>query len=147
MTLLGYLATTLASLSPKEREAVELLVAGGNRQIAREAANSARWNQDFETPGTHVYRRTQAIIAAQPVWEKLEGEWIFRSPGRSVIAVPVTGKRNAADFIVLDLLNQNHRAPLRKSEVHTWHRGPLEKSEVRNWLVVEALGHAGVYSR
>jgi len=101
---------------------------GMNRRL--EAADDRRrqWYEALDTPGTPQHDRHLAMLAAQPEWEtQPDGTPVLRSPGRPIVAWPLTGRRNAAEFAIVD--------PTNVQEVIAY----LRKKEVRSWLVKEAL--------
>lgn len=118
-----YLERNRARMNPKkdlDREAIERMAPGANRRMARESAQRARHEKALQTPGTEEHRRFQSILANQPEWERLEGQWILQVPGRSVAALPTTGKQNAANFVVFNIDSREEIAFLKRGEVFGW---------------------------
>ena len=79
-------------------------------------------------------QRYQRIMERQPQWETLEGHAILRVPGEAIAALPTTGRRNAAQFVVFDVATRRELAY-------------LKRDEVTGWLVLRALDREDAITR
>jgi 3D (Asp-Asp-Asp) domain-containing protein len=95
-----------------DKEAIDRWAPGAKRRAEREKAQRDRWHGER--------RGHEHLLAKQAQWEQLEGHWILRVPGRSVAALPATGKKNAARFVVFDMNTREELAQLNKDEVFEW---------------------------
>ena len=110
----------LDALSRRDADAIHRMAPGSIK-----AADAEKKRQDEWAAGHGD--RMKGINAAQPEWQKFEGEDVLRVGKSQYIAVPTTGKQNAANFVIIDIND-------RKDYVTS-----LKKSEVRSWLAQKAM--------
>lgn len=103
-----------------DKEVIDKWAPGARRQRRQEVKRRQEHEKRRDTPGTPEHEHYQKILRNQPKWEKLEGQWILRVPGRPVAALPVTGRKNSRNFIVFDIKKRDEITQLRKDEVVSW---------------------------
>lgn len=104
----------------RDEVAIRAWAPGALKRDKREKAIVDEWHGRVLTPGTAEYQRHHAILSNQPKWEEMEGHWILRVPGESIAALPSTGKKTAANFVVFNVRTREELAFLKKSEVMGW---------------------------
>ena len=108
------------SRSGRDEESIRRMAPGAVKRQGREKDATDEWHRRTLTPGTAEHRRHQDILSNQPQWETLEGQWILRVPGQPIAALPSTGKKTAANFIVFNVRTREELTFLKKSEVAGW---------------------------
>lgn len=63
-------------------------------------------------------------------WDKLEGEDVLRVPGSKAVAIPNSGRRNAASFTVIDADTREVIVQLKKDELRPWLASNAENAGV-----------------
>jgi hypothetical protein len=71
-------------------------------------------------PNSAFNKSLKAKMENQPKWTTLEGENILQVPGSRYAALPTTGKKNAAKYIIFDVKTREEVTFLKKNEVNAW---------------------------
>lgn len=101
----------MASPSQTEIDAISLATAGANRRIEREFEVYRAWHAE------HAGK----AIPMQAEWVKFEAVWVLRIGSSPFMAVPSTGRQNAASFAILDVRDRrDYVCHLQRSEVQSW---------------------------
>lgn len=109
------------NISDHDSKTIEKWVPGARKLQDEEMQRRDEWHRLRTTPGTAEYEYHQRLQRQpMPEWEQLEGQWILRIPGRSVAALPTTGKRNATRFVIFDINSREEITQVRKDEVRAW---------------------------
>lgn len=78
-------------------------------------------------PNSRFNKSLKQVEENKPEWTKLEGQDILRVKGSNLAALPATGKKNAANFVVFDINTRKEITYLKKTEVYSW----LTKAAIR----------------
>jgi len=72
--------------------------------------------KDLADPNSELSKK----LKIAPVWTKLEGQDILQIKGSKYAALPATGKKNSAKFIIFDVNTRKEITYLKKTEVENW---------------------------
>lgn len=99
----------MTTLSQADHSAIKAATPGAIKRIEREENQHRDWHeQQRETP-------------PQAQWVKFESQWVLRIDQSPYMAVPATGRQDAAAFVVLDERDRrDYLCRLRKDEVQQW---------------------------
>lgn len=71
-------------------------------------------------PNSRFNKSLEKSKQNEPQWTKLEGNNILKVKGSKIAALPVTGKKNSAKFIIFNINTRKEITYLKKSEVYSW---------------------------
>lgn len=90
-------------------------------------AEGARKHREFEEKKREEFleQRRHEQVVPTPLWttladDKGEEHTVLRVPGSTMVAIPVNGKKSAANFVVMDAESRERVVDLNKKEVRLW---------------------------
>lgn len=94
---------------------------GALKSFAKRTRKEAeRYKKVHDDPKSAFNIHLKKIEKNKPEWTKLEGHDILKVKGSNFAALPATGKKNAANFVIFNVKTREEIAYLKKKEVNAW---------------------------
>lgn len=107
----------LESLSKREVDAIHKMAPGARRSADREAQQYLGAHSDPDSP---FNKKVDWIEKNPPEWTTFKGNLVLKIKKSKFIAVPLTGRKNARKFDIIDVKEGEYLTQLPKSEVNGW---------------------------